>query len=84
LTRQEQTFNNLGEELIQGCYRAKGEDYTSIEQFIEDVILGGKDSMEEKRLQIFQENLDYVKNNGCLASESICRDILNLLDEQKE
>lgn len=59
-------------------YTAKGEDYIAIEQFIEQVILQGEDTMKEERTQVYQEVLDYVTLNGRTASECIYRDILGL------
>ena len=78
LTREEQRFNSLGEKIMPCYYTAKGEDYIAIEQFIENVILQGEDTMEEERIQVFQEVLDYVTINGCTATECIYRDILGL------
>ena len=81
LTREEQRFNSLGEKILPCYYAAKGENYIAIEQFIENVILQGDDTMEKQRTQVFEEVLDYVTINGCTASECICRDILGLFNE---
>lgn len=80
LTRKEQAFNSLGKKLISAYDTAEGNDYIAIEQFVERVILQGDDAMEEKRSQIFKEELDYIGRNGCTASEFICRDIFKLFE----
>lgn len=81
LTREEQAFNTLGSKLVSGYYTARGEDFMAIEQFVESVILQGEDTMKDKRSRIFTEELDYIGKNGCHASEFICRDMINLLEE---
>lgn len=80
LTREEQRFNSLGEKIVPCYYTAKGEDYVAIEQFIENIILQGEDSMKEERTQVYQEVMDYETINGCTAAECICRDILGLFE----
>lgn len=79
LTRKEQAFNSLGEKCVSAYYKAKGEDLMAIEQFVEDVILQGTDTMKEDRTRVFEENLNYIGRNGCTASEFICKDILKVL-----
>ena len=79
LTREEQKFNNLGEKIMPCYYTAKGEDYIAIEQFIEQVILQGEDTMKEERTQVYQEVLDYATLNGRTASECIYRDYFGII-----
>ncbi len=79
LTRKEQAFNELGQKILKGYYTEQGENYTGIENFLEQVILGEKDILAEARTEIFEEELNYYKENQHLASESIYEDILELL-----
>lgn len=79
LQREEQVFNELGEKMIQGYYTASGEDYMAIECFLEEIILQGKDTKHDDRNKIWSDNLDYMGNNGCLASEYIYTDICSFL-----
>lgn len=80
LTREEQAFNSLGEKCVSAYYKAKGEDFLAIEQFVEDVILRGEDTMKENRTRVFEENLNYKGRNGCTASEFIYKDMLKVLE----
>lgn len=79
LRRPEQAFNRLGAEIMQNYYTANGEDYFSIENFLEQVVLGENDNMMVARAEVWEKNLDYVGYNGCLASEYIYNDICSLL-----
>ena len=79
LRRKGQKFRPLGEILLEGDYTAKGEDYAAIENFLQEVIIRGDDVLSDKRRQVFEDELDYVKRIGCSASEYIYRDILGLL-----
>lgn len=83
LKRNGQAFNELGTKLIEAYYSAWGEDYCGIEQFLQAVILNGNDSKKELRKAIWQEELDYVRKNKCMASEFAYRDICSLLAETK-
>lgn len=83
LTRREQAFNSLGAKIMP-CYQtAEGGDYTAIEQFLVQVILGEEDTKKNDRGRTYRELLDYVSWNDCLASEYICQDILSLLEQQQ-
>ncbi|MEE3466916.1 MAG: hypothetical protein VZQ83_00595 [Eubacterium sp.] len=75
LTRPEQRFNKLGETCVNTYYHADGRDYAKIEAFLQNVILDGEDEMRALRRAVFDEALDYRKENGVLASEYIYRDI---------
>lgn len=79
LTRPEQTFNEAGWKLVNAYYKTPGEEYLAIEQFIEDVVLGGKDTMAETRRQVFEEAYDYYKVNGQLASDFIVNEVKELI-----
>ena len=78
LRRKEQAFNPLGKCLLEGDYTAKGEDYTEIEKFLQEVIINGNDVLCDKRQQVFDNELDYMKRNEGSASEYIFRDIVSL------
>jgi len=71
LTREEQTFHNYGEELMNVLYLADGGDFPAIADFIEDVVISGKDPMKNKREEFFEKHLNYLKYNGKLASDFI-------------
>ena len=78
LRRKGQEFNPLGKILLEGDYTAKGEDYAEIEHFLQEVIICGNDILSDKRQQIFDNELDYMKRGECSASEYIYRDIVSL------
>lgn len=79
LTRPEQRFNELGEKIMEVCYRTDGKDYLSIERFLDTVIRQGDDDMYERRKILFDSVLDYRDKNGCLASEYVYRDLVGEL-----
>lgn len=78
LRRKEQAFNPLGKCLLEVDYTAKGEDYTEIEKFLQEVIINGNDILRDKRQQVFENELDYIKRGRGNASEYIYRDIVSL------
>lgn len=71
LTRDRQTFNDFGRELVKVLYTCDGGDFAGIEKFIQDVVMDGKDEMRDEREQFFQQYLDYRQENGMLASDYI-------------
>ncbi|MCH5259952.1 MAG: CDP-glycerol glycerophosphotransferase family protein [Lachnospiraceae bacterium] len=78
LLREGQEFNPLGKILLEADYTAKGEDYAEIEKFLQEVIINGNDVLSDKRQQIFDAELDYMKRSECSASEYIYKDIVSL------
>ena len=78
LRRKGQAFNLLGKSLLEGDYTAKGEDYAEIEKFLQEVIINENDVLKDKRQQIFNDELDYMKRVECSASEYVYRDIISL------
>ena len=75
LTRDTQKPNDFGHDLMQRLYRADGKDHAEIENFIEDVVLRGNDTMQQERQAFFREHLDYIGRNGKTASEFIFDEI---------
>lgn len=75
LTRDTQKTNDFGHDLMQRLYRADGKDHAEIEDFIEDVVLRGNDTMQQERQAFFREHLDYIGRNGKTASEFIFDEI---------
>lgn len=71
LTRETQKFSELGKPLVSTLYKAEGEDIIAIERFIHDVVIEGDDYLKEKRQTYFDEYLNYMKENGKIASEFI-------------
>ncbi len=79
LTRPEQCFLAIGRKLVDSYYTTSGDAYTEIERFVDDVVIGGDDSMKNLRSKVFEEEYDYVKTNGMTASDYICSDIFDLI-----
>lgn len=71
ITREENTFDDFGEELIKILYQARGEDFESVVKFINEVVVREKDTMYEAREKFFEKYLDYKTRNGKLASDYI-------------
>lgn len=79
LTREEQTFNELGRKILNAYDQKDGRDYVEIERFLEDIVLNGNDNKKEVREKYFKSYLDYCSLNGCLAGQKIYNDIISLL-----
>ena len=76
LTRSDATkCNPLGQRIIDANYHVDGKDFEGIEHFIEDVLINKNDPQAEARQKVFDEELNYYKDNGMLASEKIFRTI---------
>ena len=80
LTRPEQTYNAVGEKLIEAHYQTKGNRYIEIEAFLKNVVLKGEDDMKSQREDIFETYLDYRKQTGRYAHEIIYSDLLTLIE----
>lgn len=78
LRRNGQAFNKLGEKLLQAYHLAGGDNYTEIENFLQDIILKENDVKKDVREKIWKEELDYMRINQCTASEYIYEDIKSL------
>lgn len=81
LRRKGQAFNDLGQEILQCCYQAQGEDYRGIEDFLNRIILGGNDERDGIRREVFERELNYPQINRCMAAERIYQDISSLFGE---
>jgi CDP-glycerol glycerophosphotransferase (TagB/SpsB family) len=80
LTRPEQSFLELGRKVTDSYYKASGTDYERIEEFLQNVVIEGCDTMSGQREDVFGKELDYVTYNGCKASEFIYGDIMKMLN----
>ncbi|MBE5825970.1 MAG: hypothetical protein E7307_04965 [Butyrivibrio sp.] len=80
LTRPEQGFLELGKKVTDSYYKAPGTDYEKIEEFLQNVVIEGNDTMSAQRESVFAKELDYVTYNGCKASEFVYGDIMKLLE----
>ena len=70
LTRKEACYNSFGNAITDVLYKCKGEDLSSIEEFVQ-MIISNKDPMQEKRKKFFDKNLNYYKHNSLLANDYI-------------
>ena len=71
LTRDRNTFNDFGKELVKVLYKVDGGDFDGIRRFIETVVMRNQDTMQKQREDFFEKYLDYEKRNGMLASEYV-------------
>ena len=81
LTRETQTYNELGEEILNASYLVDGSDLKAIAAIIQRVIIDGDDYKAAERKAVFDKSLNYPEANGMLASEFIYK---NIADEFKE
>ena len=68
LTRSEQNFNDFGEIIVNGWYQIEGTDFEGINDFIQNVVIEGKDPLKKIRKKIYHK---YLSTNGITASSSI-------------
>lgn len=73
LTNKSQEFNEFGEIIKDAWYQIDGNDFKEIENFINNVVITGEDSLRHIRENIFQ---NYLKINGN-ASENVYNYIKN-------
>lgn len=69
-------FNEMGNQLLEVLYKAKGNDFSGIEDFIENVRTGN-DGMYTMRSDFFKKNLD--NKIGISATEYICQRLDSVL-----
>lgn len=83
LCRKSQTFNSFGKELLKISYSTDGSNYKEIQEYIENVVLLGKDTMYETRINFYNTYLDYYHNNGYqYAGEFVYKYILNCISNR--
>ena len=81
LTRDTQEFNELGNGILNVSYRVDGRDLDGIAALMQKVFVEGNDPLKSAREKFFDDNLNYVKQNGTTASEFIFRAIAGELEE---
>ncbi len=81
LTRKEQKFNELGNEILKVSYLVDGKDFEGISALMQRVFIKGDDYKAAKRREVFDKYLNYPKYNKMLASKFIYKSIA---DEFKE
>lgn len=86
LQRKEQRFNEFGKLVVEQLYQAEGNDFAAIDEFLQKVVLKGKDEQLEKRKKFFLENLDYKNMNykNANAAQSIYCEIENTFGRMTE
>lgn len=84
LTRDRNTFNDFGKELVRVLYKTDGGNLEGINNFVEKNVIGNEDPMKERREEFFEKYMDYRNQNGMLASEYIKQYIDCLTEGDKE
>lgn len=71
---------------MEQLYQAEGNDFAAIDEFLQKVVLKGKDEQLEKRKTFFLENLDYKNMNykNANAAQSIYCEIENTFGRMTE
>lgn len=75
-------YNEFGEKLNELFYKPELELKSGIIDFIENVVLNGKDSMAEKRHDFVKKYFSKINNRT--ASENIYHEIVNFLEGEKK
>lgn len=76
LERNNVIYDDYKSSIFDAWYKAKGNDFDKIEQFINEVVVNGDDYLKETREKIFKEKLDFNTGN---ASKTIYEYIKNEL-----
>ena len=71
----ETELNEIGQKVVNAGYHVDGKDFEGIKNFIEDVLIKKNDPLYDARMKVFDEELNYYKHNGMLASEKIFKTI---------
>ena len=77
--RYPRPLNKLGRMLDSVISCVSGDDYESIEGFIEDV-KKGIDNQKEKRMEMFRKTLDYYSKNGKTATNMIYDELCTFMN----
>ena len=75
LTRDTQKFYELGEKIVKASYTVDGKNLKAIAAMIQRVFIDGDDFKAQERKEVFDKHLNYLKDNGMLASEFIYKKI---------
>lgn len=75
LTRKDQDMSAFTRAILERNYMVAGDDLEGIAELMEKVFVNGEDELFEVRKKFFDENLNYQKENGMLASEFIFKTI---------
>lgn len=81
---RKENLSEYGKKLYDCLYICDDDYNETIRHFVNDVVIGRRDILKERREKFFIENLDYRKMNGCLASEYIYRDIRDAIFGEKD
>ena len=81
LTKEDEVFNELGNEILKASYLVEGKDLDGIAALMQRVFIEGDDYKAAERKEVFDKYLNYPEYNGMLASEFIFKSIA---DEFKE
>lgn len=77
LTKKENRFNEFGELALECYYQVDGSEFEAIERFINDIVIGGNDTLKDHRKFFYNKYLNYKTMNEKLAVDFIYDDILN-------
>ena len=80
LTRDTQNFGELAMNILKVSYLVDGKDLEGIAALMQKVFIDGDDFKADERKKIFDEQLNYLKHNGMLASEFIYKNISQELE----
>ena len=84
LTRPEQCFMDIGKRILDSFYKVPGDNYSEIEEFIQNVVINENDSMKTQREKVFKQEFDYVNTNGITASDYICKEVFELIGRKTQ
>ena len=80
MNNDEEEFTELGKKILDVSYIVDGKNLEQIAAALQKIFIEGNDPLKAKRKRIFDEELNYKKFNGMLASDFIYKNIADELN----
>ena len=79
MNNDEEEFTELGKKILDASYIVDGKNLEQIAAALQKIFIEGNDPLKSKRKKVFDEELNYKKFNGMLASDFIFKNVTDEL-----
>ncbi len=79
MNNDEEEFTELGKKILDASYIVDGKNLEQIAAALQKIFIEGNDPLKAKRKKVFDEELNYKKFNGMLASDFIFKNVADEL-----
>ena len=83
LTRDGEKFSELANDILNASYTVDGRDLNGIVALMQEIFINGNDYKAAERKEAFNKHLNYLKENGMLASEFVFKSISKELERER-